>query len=672
MASREIKTYAGSLKEFRQTNSLIMTRFLIAAILAMICVSGYSQKKKTPKPAVLFTVNNDKTEADEFIYLYKKNHPVKEDFTDEKIQEYLDLFINFKLKVAEARSRGVDKTPEFTKEYDSYKDELRKPYLPEGKILDSLVKLTYTRLQREVSASHILIDVKPDASPADTLQGYNTALAIKKQLLEGENFEEKVALYSEDPTAKSNKGNLGYFTALQMVFSFEEATYTGKPGDIVGPIRTRFGYHILKIGEDRPARGEVEVSHIMLRPGQRDETKTKNLIFEIHDQLRGGAKWEDLVKQYSEDPGSKDNGGKLRPFGVSSQTRIPAEFDAMAFSLKNPGDISDPFQTSFGWHIVKLKRKIPLPSFEESAASLKNRMARDERIQISRSVLMNKLKKNFAFIENTAAKTKVMALADTALTKGKWKIPASFSAGKETLFTLQSKKTTARDFLNFVQQNQRPNSMTPNKYMELLYTMFTEGAINTTFENKVISDNPEFAMLLKEYYEGILLFDIMEKEVWKKASEDSAGQRKFFETHPELYKAKERVKATIYYSDSKETIELLNKSVKVKDSTETAKILKTKNVYHETGVFQREDRPALSGIEWKAGQYISQNGNTYHLINVTGIVPPGSMTFEEARASVISAYQNELEKNWLEQLRKKYPVKVNDKTKKYVVEKLKS
>lgn len=649
-----------------------MTRFFIVAVLAMVCVSGYSQKKKEPKPAVLFTVNTDKTEADEFIYLYKKNHPVKEDFTEEKIQEYLDLFVNFKLKVAEARSRGLDKTPEFTKEYDSYKDELRKPYLPEEKILDSLVKLTYARLQREVSASHILIDVKPDASPADTLQAYNSALAIKTQLLEGENFAEKALLYSEDPTAKGNKGNLGYFTALQMVSSFEEATYGGKPGDIIGPIRTRFGYHILQVGESRPARGEVEVSHIMLRPGQRDESKTKNLIFEIHDQLRGGAKWEDLVKQYSEDPGSKDTGGKLRPFGVSSQTRIPAEFDAVAFSLKNPGDISDPFQTSFGWHIVKLERKIPLPSFEEAAGSLKNRMARDERIQISRNALMNKLKKNFAFVENAATKTSVIALADTALTKGKWKIPASFSAGKETLFTLQSKKITARDFLDYVQKNQRPNTMAPDKYMELIYTGFTEDAVNTAFENKVIADNPEFKMLLKEYYEGILLFDIMEREVWKKASEDSIGQRNFFDSHPELYQAKERVSATLYYSDSKETIDLLSKSVKAKDSTGVAALLKTRNVYHEVGVFQREDRPALTSIEWKVGQYISQNGNTYHLIHVTSMVPPGSMTFDEARASVISAYQNELEKNWLDQLRKKYPVKVNDKTKKYVVEKLKS
>jgi peptidyl-prolyl cis-trans isomerase SurA len=647
-----------------------MIRFLIAVALVMICV-GANAQKKAPKPAVLFTVGKEKTTADEFIYLYKKNHPAKEEFTEQKIDEYLTLFINFKLKVAEARTRGIDKTPEFTKEYNSYKDELRKPYLPESKILDSLIKLTYERLQKEVSAAHILIDIKLDALPADTLQAYNTAASIKAQVLAGEDFAAKARLYSEDPTTKEKGGDLGYFTTLQMVSPFEEAVYSGKPGDIIGPIRTSFGYHIIKVGETRPARGEVEVSHIMLRAGSRDETKAKTLILDIHKQLRGGAKWDDLVKQYSEDPGSKDIGGKLRPFGVGALARIP-EFEAVAFSLKTPGEISDPFQTSFGWHVVRLERKIPLPSFEESAPSLKSRMARDPRIQISKQALLNKQKKDLGFTENTATKTKVLSLADTTLTKGKWKIPGSFSSGKDVLFSLEKRKVTAHDFLSYVQQHQRMNSMAPEKYMELLYAAYTETVLNEAFERKLIASNPEFEMLLTEYYEGILLFDIMEKEVWKKASEDSVGQRNFFEAHPELYKAEERVNATIYYTDSKANLELLGKSLLAKDSIQVRDILKNRNVYSETGTFQRADRPALRDIDWKPGQYTSQNANTHHLIVVNKMIPPGALSFEDARASVITEYQNELEKNWLAALRKKYPVKVDDKTKKHVVEKLKS
>lgn len=646
-----------------------MTRFLLAAAFFMVCAASLAQKKA--KPAVLFSVGKEKVSADEFIYLYKKNHPAKEDLTDQKIEEYLDLYIKFKLKVTEARARGIDKTPEFTKEYASYKDELRKPFLPESKIVDSLVTLTYNRLQKEVSAAHILIEVKQDATPQDTLQAYNTAVSLKNQILAGEDFGAKAALYSDDTYTKTRGGDLGYFTTLQMVSPFEEAVYGGKTGDIVGPIRTSFGYHIIKVGESRPARGEVEVSHIMLRAGNRDEAKAKALITEIHTRLFKGESWDDLVKKYSEDPGSKDLGGKLRPFGVGALAKIP-EFDAVAFSLHTVGEVSDPFQTAFGWHIVRLERKIPMPTFDESAPALKNRLARDPRVQISKQALTQKLKKEYSFTENATTKAKVLALADSTLTKGKWKIPGSFAAGKETLITIQGKKVTAHDFLVYVQQNQRANSMAPDKYMELLYSTYSETMLSEAFEQKLIATNSEFEMLLKEYYEGILLFDIMEKEVWKKASDDSVGQRKFFDSHPELYKAGERVHATIYYSDSKEIIDQLSKQIQVNDSTAVQEILKNKNVYSETGTFQREDRPALRNINWKPGQYQSQNANTYQLVIVTNMVAPGSLSFEDARASVISEYQNELEKNWLDALKKKYPIKVNDKTKKYVVEKIKS
>ena len=199
-----------------------MTRILLAAAFFMVCAAGFAQKKA--KPAVLFTVGKEKVSADEFIYLYKKNHPTKEDLTEQKINEYLDLYINFKLKVTEARARGIDKTPEFTKEYTSYKDELRKPFLPESKILDSLVVLTYNRLQKEVSAAHILIEVKQDAAPADTLQAYNTAVSLKNQILAGEDLGAKAALYSDDTYTKTRGGDVGYFTTLQMVSPFEEET----------------------------------------------------------------------------------------------------------------------------------------------------------------------------------------------------------------------------------------------------------------------------------------------------------------------------------------------------------------------------------------------------------------------------------------------------------------
>jgi peptidyl-prolyl cis-trans isomerase SurA len=648
-----------------------MYRIIFATLLAMSWVVGFSQSKKSPKPVTLFTVGKQAITTEEFIYLYKKNHQNKEDLTQPKIEEYLQLFINFKLKVAEARNRGIDTTAAFLKEYNSYKDELRKPYLPEGKIIDSLVKVTYTRLQEEVRVSHILISLKSDAASADTLLLYNKIVDIKNKALAGEDFGSLAALYSEEPNARTTKGDLGYFTAMQMVYPFENAAYSGKPGDIVGPIRTRFGYHILKIEDRKPARGEVEVSHIMIRTGtERDAAKSKNLIFEIHDQLRGGVSWEDLCKQYSEDPGSKNSGGKLRPFGVGAMATVP-EFDRAAFSLQNTGDISDPFQTQYGWHIVRLERKIPLPPLSELSTTLRGRVARDERTQISRQALIKKLKNDFSFQENLETKTKVFALADTSLTKGKWGLPIGFSGSKEILFSMESKSVMAQDFLNYVKQNQKVTSLSPGQYIEQLYAAYVETTINEVLEDQIITSHPEFVLLLKEYYEGILLFDIMEKEVWKKASEDSLGQRKYFELNEKKYLADERAHTVLYSSGTPEMINTLKQYVEKNDSISIQKLIKAKSVRQEVGTFQKTDRPVLSKIEWRPGLYSVENSGISYLVQVKEMKPPGPLTFEEARASIISDYQDYIEQTWLEQLKLKYPVKVNEKAKKYVVQELK-
>lgn len=647
-----------------------MLRIIAAGFLILICVDGFSQQKKAAKPLTLFSVASEPVTTDEFIYLYKKNHQAKEDFTQEKIEEYLSLFINFKLKVKEARLRGIDTTAAFLKEFSSYKEELKKPYLPEGKLIDSLVHVTYKRLQEEVRVSHILISLKNDATPADTLQSYNKALEIKNRALTGEDFGSLAALYSEEPMAQSSKGDLGYFTALQMVYPFENAAYTGKLGDVIGPVRTRFGYHILKIADRKPARGEVEVSHIMIRTGaERDAAKSKNLIFEVQEQLNGGVSWDELCKQYSEDPSSKNMGGRLRPFGVGAMASVP-EFDRVAFSLQNPGDVSDPFQTQYGWHIVRLEKKIPLPTFEELAPNLKSRVSRDERVQISKQALTDKLKKEFLFTENTVTKTKVFALADTTLTKGKWKAPVNNPVGKETLFSIQKKNISAQTFLSYVKLNQRNTLQAPEKYMETLYNQFVDKSISDGLEVNIIKTHPEFEMLLKEYFEGILLFDIMEKEVWKKASEDSVGQRKFFDSHQQKYVAGERAVAVLYSSGASATISALKGYVEKSDTVNIQKIIQSKGARQEEGVFQKEDRPVLSKIDWKPGLYTEENSRMYYLVNLKEIVPPGSLSFEEARAAVISDYQDELEKNWLDLLRKKYPVKVNDKAKKQVLQNL--
>lgn len=650
-----------------------MARITFWIILLSICVTGVSgqgRRAKQKKQLTLFQLNDKGVPADEFIYLYKKNHQTKpREYTVGDINEYLDLFIKFKLKVEEARQRGMDTTAAFIAEYNSYRNELIKPYLPDNQIMDSLVQLTYDRLKEEVRVSHILIGMRENPTPADTLEAYDRILDIKEKLRGGADFGEMAKQYSEDPSAKTNKGDLGYFTALQMVFPFESAAYRAAAGKLTGPVRSRFGYHLILVTDRHPSRGEVEVSHIMIRTNQRDEEKSKNIIFNIYDQLMAGASWDELCRQYSEDQNSKENGGRLRAFGVGAMASVP-EFDKIAFSL-NEGEISDPFSTSFGWHILRVERKIPLPPLDEMKQQLKNRVARDDRFAAARGKWMERLKRDNGFFENAEVKTVVFESADSSLMQGKWDSGRLAGIGSEPLFSMGGHPYEVRKFTNYVTGHQHETQDSPQRLMSKLYEGFVEETLLDIEGTKIVKRLPEFGMLANEYYEGILLFDIMEKEVWNKATEDTVGQMNYFLKNRSRYIAGDRVKATFYSHSDSLVVAPLNDLMQRNDSVAIAKYAEGHSIKVERGVFEKGDRAILGSIEWSPGPHSAQNKGMYYLAWIRDILPPGQKTFEEARAEVVADFQNELETIWISQLQKKYPVKINEKARRYVLDQLK-
>lgn len=641
--------------------------FCLLALSFLFALSGLAQSDN--KSLTLFSVNKNAVSADEFIYLYEKNHKGKPaEFTKEKIDEYLNLYIKFKLKVEEARQRGMDTTAKFQKEFAGYKEALRKPYLPDASLIDSLTQLTYNRLTEEVKAAHILIKVAAEASPADTLLAYTKIADIKKRLDAGEDFGTLAISLSEDPSAKSNEGNLGYFTALQMVYPFESAAFSTPIGKISNPIRTRFGYHLIKVMDKRKALGEVEVSHILIRTGKdRESEKAKKLTFEIYDRLEGGVSWDELCRQYSEDPSSKDNGGKLRPFGVGAMASVP-DFERTAFALTNPGEYSTPFSTQYGWHIVRLEKKIPLPSFKEMETSLKSRVSRDERMQTAKASIQKSLRSQYAFVENDAVKKRVFSLADTSLQKGTWKKPSVDFEG-QTLFSLRSKQIPAAEFFTYIAQNQKQNKQTPTAYLNQLYEQFVNLRIELEVEENLLRTNSDYRYLSNEYYEGILLFDIMEKEVWNKASEDTVGQKNYFLANPGKYEAGERAEAVIYRSTKSSVLDSVHLFIKGK-SIVSEEFLKKNSIRTEKGKFEKQERPVLALINWEPGIQRTDLDGNYYLVNIEQILPAGDRTFEETRGLLISDYQTYLENEWLRTLQQKYAVKVNSKGKKYVLGKL--
>lgn len=640
---------------------------LLAMLLAM---ASYGQAQEQ-KPVALFTVGQTPVYTDEFIYVYRKNHQNKPEALDEKnINEYLDLFVNFKLKVAEAHARGLDTTRKFVNEFKTYREELKKPYRTEPDALDKLTKDTYQRLTEEVRAAHILINVKPDASPADTLAAWKKIAQIRERVSKGEDFEKVAREVSEDPSARYNGGDLNYFTAMQMVYPFEEAAYNTRVNEISPITRTRFGYHLVKVKDRKPARGEVEVSHVLLRTGAGNDAAVKNKIFDIYDQLKAGRSWDELCKEFSEDPNTKNTGGKLRPFGVGAMASVP-EFEAMAFSLQAPGDVSDPFQSAVGWHIIRLEKKIPLPSYKEMEASLKRRVARDERLQLSQQALNEKRKREYALKENEPVKARVMAMADSTLTQGKWKATASADLKKETLFSVEQKNVTAGEFISFVQTTQTPSSLLPTPFLKQLYELFVEEKILEAEESKLLKTQPDFRNLLTEYREGILFFEVMEKEVWNKASADTIGQRAFYEKNKARYPGGDRVQARIFSATNKSVIEAMKASLQAGDTLTQEQLKKFKSVQNLRS-YEKGESKIVDKVPASVGVHETEADGLFYLVEIKQLIPPGIKSFEEARASVISDYQDSVEKNWITALRKKYPVKINKKARKFVLAELKA
>jgi peptidyl-prolyl cis-trans isomerase SurA len=639
------------------------------AFLSFVSLSTFGQKEAS-KTLPLFTVDGNATHTDEFIYLYKKNHisSKDKDFTKPSVEEYLELLLNFKLKIAEAHHQGLDTTAKFMKELRTYREELKKPYRAEKDVLDKLTREAYEYSTQEIKASHILIQVTPTSSPEDTLKAYQKISQIKNRILAGEDFEKISRELSEEPSAKLNGGNLGYFTAMQMVYPFEKAAYETKVGEISPIIRTRFGYHIIKVEDKRPSRGEVEVSHILLRSTNKDDSKSKNKIFEIYDQLKAGRSWDELCKENSEDVNTKNSGGRLRQFGIGVFASVP-EFETNAFALKNPGDISDPFQSNIGWHIIRLEKKIPVPPYAEIESSLKKKVARDERVKISEQAEAEKRKKNFQFSENKETKSKFFSLADSNLIRGKWRLIGSDVLKNLPLFTVNGKSTTGSDFIKWIFREQSKTSLSPSAYMDQLYGSLVDEKLNEAEDEKLIAEHADFKYLLNEYREGILLFEVMEKEVWNKASNDSISQKKFYQAHLEKYKAGPRVEARFFSTADKSFLDQIKKKISNSDTLSAADMKKFRSVQNFRN-YEKGESKIIDKVNWVPGiQELNIDGN-YYLLEIKRLVEPGTKTFSESRSQIISDYQNELEKEWVLSLRKKYTFKINKKGKAFIMNEL--
>ncbi|WP_089317218.1 peptidylprolyl isomerase [Pontibacter ummariensis] len=531
---------------------------LLVAAAAMLLAGCTATKKNDKQEPVITMLGSQPVSTSEFRYVYEKNNNGNEDaYTRESINDYLNLYTNFKLKVLEAESRGLDTTTAFKRELAGYKEQLAQPYLTEKSVTDQLVKEAYERMQQEVNASHILISVAPDASPEDTLAAYNRALDLRKRVLAGEDFGKLAAANSGDPSATDNKGNLGYFTALQMVYPFENAAYRTPVGEISMPVRTRFGYHLIKVEDKRPARGEVRVAHIMVRatPGlpAADSLAAKRRVDAIYKRVQQNENWDKLVSEFSEDANSAKVGGELPWFSTG---RMIPSFEDAAFALQNKGEVAKPVLTPYGWHIIKLLEKRGLPPYEEMEQYLRSKVSKDSRSELNKTAFLKRIKAENNFSENAEAKATALAKATDELLQGTWTYDETDKGLKQTLFTIQGKQYTVEDFLKYAKEAQRPRtSGTATHALNLLYDAYVDQSLVDYEKANLENKYNDYRMLVQEYHDGILLFQLMDEKVWSKAVEDSVGLKNYFEQNREKYKWGPRAQAVVISAANKELLQ---------------------------------------------------------------------------------------------------------------------
>jgi peptidyl-prolyl cis-trans isomerase SurA len=634
-----------------------------------MCLLNVSAQDKT-KPLIKFK-NGTNVSQDEFEYVYQKNNGGYDEakkHTRAQYEDYLRLYIKFKRKVMEAEKVGIDTTQSFKSELQTYLKQLAQPYLIEKDALDALIKEAYDHWRQAAQVSHILIKVEENATPADTLKAFQKAMAIRDSVMNKKRtFEYLAEQHSDDPSAKENKGYLSYFTAFDFVYPFEKAAFDTPIGQISMPVRSKFGYHLIKVHNRIDAPGVRNTYHILVRFGANYEAKdslaAKQRIQEVYQKLKNGGDFATLAKEYSDDPKTKTKGGELGDKYIA----VP-EIQDRKFKLKDK-EFSEPFRSQYGYHIIRVTVTDANKTFEDMKKIMRNRVTRDRRAQVAEEKLIAKLKSQYKFEFKTANIDKFIASVQNDY------LSPDFSAEKVSkaildlpIFTFGSEKQTVADLLKFNQKNRNRNtSLTSGE--ALIHNdidQFSRTRLLNFEEQQLEAKYPEFRNLKKEYRDGILLFTLTEKMVWRKAVEDTNGLKAYYEKHKAEYPIGERVKIREYRSPMKEMLVKIdsmfnaNTPAKVRDSIIADELFAVKTTRN---VFLKTDTKSAKFYDKQKGYHspIESEGEVFYIQYVEDFLPAGVKTFDEAKSEMITKFQTELEKEWEQELEKKYPYKLEEK-----------
>jgi len=638
-------------RERKQLKMRIKKVMILSAILMSCFVRGQHDEDKK-----LFSINGIDVYDSEFIRVYEKNKDIVVEDERKGFDDYFDLFVDFKLKLTQAREMKLDTASAYISELEKYREQLIQPYLQNPEATEDLIREAYDRTVTEVDASHILVRLEPDASPADTLKAFEKISKARNEIVNGADFDSIARMYSEDPSVQMNNGSLGYFSAFSMVYAFENAAYQTEVGHVSNPFRTQFGYHIVKVNDKRKSPGEVQVAHIMVKNDSTKLNQSKDKIFEIYQKLEQGGDFANIAKEHSDDLSSAQKGGVLPKFGPG---RMIKTFEDVAFDLQNEGDYSIPFASDYGWHILKLLEKYPIPPYEGLHAKLESKVKNGSRSSYVEKSLAQKISADYKIVTYKAKLQLFQSIRD-------------YENKRDTLLIVQDVIYTGNDFFDYAKDFQK-------KTKAESYDDFTNAKIIDYYKSHLEETNKEFRLTYQEYQDGLLLFELIQKEVWEKSEKDTIGLQNYFNDHRNKYKWDTRGKLTIascsQLEKAKMVRELLIQNLdtdSIKNSVnEGARI----HVLFSKGTLEEGSSklPANYSFSQGVSKIFEEEADNFTIIKVDTIFAPELKELKETRGEVMNDYQNYLELQWVEELRKKYPVKINQKNykelkKRYVIE----
>ena len=615
----------------------------------------------------LITVAEKTVSAGEFIRMYKKSlYPGNQP----DIDSYLQQFIIFKLKVADAINKGIDTTKAFRNELTGYRNQLAGNYLTDSQTKDKLLQKTYQRSLTEVNAWHILVSCPLEAKPADTLKAWEKASDIRERIISGESFEQVARAASDDPSVRINGGNLGYFTVFQMIMPFEDAAYNLRKGEISAPVRTSYGYHILKLADKRPSKGKIRVSHIMKAvppgSGENEIKQAEEDILKIYNELQAGGSFTDLARKYSDHKESASAGGELRWFGTGE---IISDFSDAAFSIPDTGMYTKPVRTTAGWHIIKLLEKKPPGSFEETKSYIESKINQSYLNSTGRKSFIEKLKKEYNFRINQIAYDWFVANTDTLIIRGlarynRTNIPSGY------VYTFANQHYTTREFAGYIERRgSRVVTSDPVYFINQSIETRTSDHIYS-YENSMLEKKyPDFRFLINEFHDGILLFEVSGEKIWNRVQEDSLGLKQYYEQHKGEFLTRKGIEAKFYTLRSVKGERILRSAFKKysrkagTDELMAGKFNKNGDtlLIISEGKWFTGDDPEIDKIQWTTGSQYQKINNFPSVIVINKIFEPEPEPFKEVQGEMMTGYQEYLENEWIGQLKEKYTVKIDSK-----------